>query len=496
MDALVGKKWKVHPVLKYPFLVLVFVGLGLLTVRKGPVVLGALLAAGIGIWALVLLFKYPRINIYGLIFLGFFMAALGRHISGVVPWSLGIDFFLVLAPVMILFKHGEYADFRLANRSLIWCLGIWMGYILLQALNPEAPSLVAWLYVMRGIALYPLLMAFLALVIFNSKKDFYTFLNIWLALSLLGVLWAMKQNFLGVSDAEAQWLASGSGKTHILWGKLRKFAYYFDAGTFGAAMGHACIVAIILFLGPYSRKLKRIYLALGLAFFYAMMLSGTRGALAVPVLGAVTYLVMVRNIKLLVIGGSVMLLSYLFLAHTSMGSGQYEIMRLRTALNPEDASLNTRLRNRELLTDYLQDKPFGGGVGTAGYWGGRFSPNTWLANFEPDGLYTQIRAETGIVGRNLYVGLLLLILFRGMYITAKLKNKEYKNLAMAILAGYAGILMANYGNSVMTQFPISVLTFMGLAFVFSMKYWNEEGVVELPKGQTPVEGARISNIHW
>ncbi len=496
MDALVGSKWRVHPVVKYPFLVLLFITIGYLTAHRGPLILGSILGVGAALWMLVLLYKYPQFNIYGLIVLAFFMAALGRYISHVVPWSLGIDVFLLVAPLALILKHWEYTDFRLANRSLVWLLVIWMGYIILQIFNPEAHSFMAWLYVMRGIALYPLLIAFLGLVLFNSKKDLERFLYLWLGLSVLGVLWAMKQDIIGVSEAESQWLAAGPYQTHILWGKLRKFSYYFDAGTFGAAMGHVSIVALILFLGPYARKRKYAFLAIGITSFYAMMLSGTRGALAVPIIGAVTYLIMVRRVKLLIIGAAILLGGFVFLKHTYIGSSYYEINRLRTALNPEDASLNVRLRNRAMLTEYLADKPFGGGVGTAGYWGRRFSPNTWLANFEPDGLYTQIRAETGIVGRVLYVGILLVILVKGMWIAMRLKTVEHQNLAMAIMAGYAGILMANYGNSVMTQFPIGVLVFLGLAFVFSMPYWNENGEVELPDGPTPVQGARKGTSGW
>ncbi len=78
----------------------------------------------------------------------------------------------------------------------------------------------------------------------------------------------------------------------------------------------------------------------------------------------------------------------------------------------------------------------------------------------------------------------------------KLKNKEYQTISMAFLAGYAGILMANYGNEVMTQFPISLVTFTGIAFIINMQYWDENGVVQLPDGDTPRGGAYQATSRW
>lgn len=127
---------------------------------------------------------------------------------------------------------------------------------------------------------------------------------------------------------------------------------------------------------------------------------------------------------------------------------------------------------------YLQGKPLGGGVGTTGSWGKRFSPGTWLAEFEPDGLYTRIRAETGLLGRNFYVGIWLAILFVGIRRIWRIENPEYKNIAMAFWAGYGGILMANYGNQVMTQYPINLTVFVSIPLVFMIPVKPKKGKEE------------------
>ena len=39
---------------------------------------------------------------------------------------------------------------------------------------------------------------------------------------------------------------------------------------------------------------------------------------------------------------------------------------------------------------------------------------------------------------------------------------------MAFLSGFAGILLANYGNSVLTQFPVSTTTYLSIFFAFAI----------------------------
>lgn len=464
---------------------------GYLIATKGIPVAAALIMFPFIIVFFYLFFKFPKIGVYVALVLCFILPILGRYVPTGIPYGLGIDLVLVLTFVVLALKHWKNLDLSLSSNVVVLLMSLWMIYCILQIGNPAAYSFMAWFYSMRGIALYQLLIIALSFSIFNTKKDWYNFLNLWLALSALGIAWAIKQKFWGVSAAEQRWLDDGNDITHVLFGQLRIFSYYYDAGTFGAAMGHTCILCLVLFQGPYSIIKRYMYLILGLLSFFALILSGTRGALAVPGIGGIAYLIMTRNVRILSIGGGVMLAAFIFLKFTTIGNSNYDINRLRTALDPKDASLNTRLRNRAALTEYLKGKPFGGGLGTTGSWGQRFSPGTWLANFEPDGLYTRIRAETGLIGRIFYVGMWVFILVRGMtFLPLYNDDKERMNITMAVLAGYAGILVANYGNQVMTQFPISLTTFVSITFVYSMRYWNDEGYVELPDRPSPRDGAK------
>ncbi len=453
-------KTVVHPFVRALIALLLCLGVGYLGAKQGISVIFMAMSFPFVILYFIFFFRNPKAGVYTALILGFILPILGRYSNIPIPWGLGVDILLVLTYLILFLKHWKYLDFRLASNDVVLLMSLWMGYILFQIVNPEARSIAAWFYTMRGMGLYQFLIIPLGFILFNSRKDWYNFFNLWLAFAILAILWALKQSILGVSAAEQAWLDAGAATTHILFGKLRIFSYYFDAGTFGASMGQISIMCFILFLGPFSLRRRIFYFLVGLFGFYALMLSGTRGALAVPAIGGILYLIMIRNVKLMVTGAVVLFFSFSF------------------------------------LTEYLKGKPFGGGLGSSGVWGQKFSPHTWLANFPPDGLYTRIRAETGLIGRLFYVGMWLYILGKGVLIMWKLKREEDRVIAMAFLAGYAGILMANYGNEVMTQFPISVMTFLGIPIIMSMKHWNEEGEVELPNGPTPVNGAVYPESRW
>lgn len=480
MDNLFSSARILHPVVRYFLAFLAMAGIGFAYAYKGSIVL----ALSVGIPALlgylIVLFKWPKVGLYTSMILSFAIPVLNRFVYN-IPYGFVVELILLLVYIILFFKHFKSLDFSYAKNDITLALGVWMIYILLQIGNPWALSVTAWAFAMRGIALFQFLVIPLAFIFLTTKKDLKVFLYIYFALSIIGIIWGAKQQLLGLTEAENTFLyRSGAYKTHILFGKLRVFSYYFDAGTYGAAMGQLCIITALLYLGPFKKFYKNALLVISIGAFYAMMISGTRGALAIPATGALIYIILIKNFKYIALALAVMAFGFVFLRYTSIGSSNYNINRLRTALDPQDASLNVRLRNRAQLTEYLTGKPFGGGVGSAGSWGQRFTPNTWLANFPPDGLYTRIRAETGIVGYIIYLSVWLYILYRGFRVCWNLKNPKYKSIATAFLASYAGILVANYGNEVMTQYPNNFITFISLSFIFTIERWDKE-IPEVPE---------------
>jgi len=55
----------------------------------------------------------------------------------------------------------------------------------------------------------------------------------------------------------------------------------------------------------------------------------------------------------------------------------------------------------------------------------------------------------------------------------KIQDHELKARMMAILSGIMGILLANYGNAVMGQFPTSINVYYGIGFLFISMYYDK-----------------------
>jgi hypothetical protein len=339
-----------------------------------------------------------------------------------------------------------------------------------QLVNPEANSRVAWFYAMRGIAFYMILTIPLVFILLRKPEDVERFVTLWAIFSLLGTMKGMMQKFFGVDPWEQRWLDAGGDVTHILFGKLRIFSFYSDAGQFGAAQGMAGVVFSILFLNYKEKKdkLRRYLFGLaGLMGFYGMLISGTRGAIAVPVAGFFLYLILTKNMRVLTLGVIMGMLVFGFLKFTTIGNNNYDINRMRTALDPNDASLQTRKTNQLILKSYLASRPFGGGIGSSGAWGKRFSPNSFLANVATDSWYVVIWAEQGVVGLLIHLTILFIIVGRSAYyIMFKLTHPRIKAQMMAFNSGLFGMMGASYGNAVLGQMPSGIIIYFCMTFMF------------------------------
>lgn len=412
-----------------------------------------------------LLVKYPTWSLHAALVAGFLATGMSRYIPA--PTGLAVDGLLALGLLIALFQREKPAPGGV-SAWLPVAFAAWMGMTILQLANPVGGHPVAWFYAMRGVALYPLLIVAIGYLMQPGEVFLKRFLFIWVALSVLGTLWGFKQLIIGLDPFEQRWLAvPGNYSTHMLFGKLRVFSFYSDSGQFGAAQGHTAVLAGIMALGKGSMRTRLIWAAIAAFSILGLLISGTRGAMAVPAIGGFTYLILCRNWKLLFVGFALMGSVYGGLKYTFIGQNIYEVRRMRTAVveGSDNASLQVRKQNQARLAVYLSDKPFGGGVGSAGYWGQRFTPGTFLADLALDSWYVKIWAEYGIVGLTFYGFMLaFLILLSIRSIKAETDPERYQ-LMLALLSGFTGILMASYGNQVLGQIPTGIIIPISLLYL-------------------------------
>ncbi|WP_421921269.1 O-antigen ligase family protein [Marinifilum sp.] len=446
-------------------------------VAKGGMISGiGILAMPILVSYIYLIFAIPKVGIIGIYILNFLAIGIVRYVKG-VPLGLSIDAQFLLIYLALFFKSYFYKiPWKNGKNDLVLLAAIWYGYALVQLVNPEAASRVAWFYAMRSVSLYMLFTVPLIFILYNKKKDLELLFKIWAILSILGTLKGIMQKNFGVDPFEQAWLDAGNASTHVLFGKLRVFSFYSDAGQFGAAQGHAGVVFLILALNQKrSRRLKIFYIVAGVLGLYGLMISGTRGAIAVPVMGFALYIVLKKQVKIIVMGAIMGISVLVFFKYTTIAQGNPTIRRMRTAFDPNNASLQVRLENQRKLKGYLASRPLGGGIGSAGNWGLRFTPHTFLAQTPTDSWYVMIWAEQGVVGLTLHLFVLFYVLSKSVYIIMfKLKDEEIIGIMSALVSGLFGIMAASYGNGVLGQMPTGLLIYSSMAYLFLAQKFEED----------------------
>ena len=451
--------------------ILLSIFFGWLIANKGLTIGLMLLSLPFIISFLIAVFLQPRIGILLFIVYCFVVPTLGKHIEG-PQFGLGQDAILLFTWLGMLFHRSNRYRFRHIDNDLVWVAVVWFVITILQLANPERPSFIGWFYEMRSATLYWVLSIPLSMLLLNKKSDIDLFLNVIIVLSFIGALYGVKQLYMGPDEAENRWLEAGAKKTHILFGKLRVFSYYAEAAQFGASQAQLSIMCLILALGPYSKKRKILYGAAATVIFYGMLISGTRGAMAALVGGVFIFLVLSKQVRILILG-SLIGLSFLgILKFTSAGSNSEQIERMRTSLDPNDPSFQVRLFNQKILKDFLADKPFGTGVGTIGTWGTKYNQDKFIAQIPPDSLYVKVWAMYGIVGFIIWLGIMLYITGKSAGIIWKTRDPVLKNQLIALCGGATGILLCSYGNEVLNAMPSSMIVYISWAFIWLSPRWD------------------------
>lgn len=374
--------------------ILICLGIGLFVADIGILLPAAIIGISCLIAAQIAFLQNPRLIIWTMVVFCFTFGIMGREIGG-FPFGILQEGILLLGWLTLMFTYDKY-DWSQINNDLVILLLIWFIFCVLEIANPAGASILGWLQEIRAAALYPLLIVPMAFLLVKNNKDLNTFLYLILTLSLLASLNGLKQLYIGPSPGEQRFLDEGGAVTHILWGRLRVFSFYSDAGQFGASQAHIGLVAFILCLGPFKFWKKAILFILAMIMIYGMLISGTRGALFALVIGGFLAILLSKKFKVIIIGGLIAMSLLFVLKYTTIGNNNYQIFRLRSALDPKEASFNVRLNSQRILREYLGSRPFGGGLGVIGVWGETYNRDKFLSTIQPDSYWVKLWAVPGL----------------------------------------------------------------------------------------------------
>jgi hypothetical protein len=350
---------------------------------------------------------------------------------------------------------------------------LWLLYIMLALLSPDVK--IHKFETDRAVFIGTPLCYLVSGVLMNTPKKLRTtllLLGLFVATAAAKAYW---QKVKGFDYAESIWLMAGGWTTHMLQSGIRYFSFFTDAGNFGATMGMFTIIFGII-SAHVKKHISRLF-CLGVTVLagIGMLMSGTRGAMVVPLAGMALYVILSKNFKIIISTMLVGAAIFSFFYFTNIGESNIFISRMRTAFRPsDDASFNVRLGNQRRFAHYLKDKPFGVGVG------GHIVDTERLLNLREkyiptDSHYVGIWVQNGIIGLYIYVGMLVAILIRACYVLMfKVRNKQLRNILAALLCGIFGVWVNGYVGEGMGFLPGIFLIAMFMSFIFNGPYMDKK----------------------
>ena len=390
-------------------------------------------------------------------------------ISSYMDIKLGVITVLItLAVFMLIIIKGIYnrLEWKYAINPMFVVYIIWTAYCILEIANPNHVQ-EAWNVSITQYAVYPLVCAVLVPISIKNKTHIHWLLLIWSIFILFAAFKGYWQKNHGFNERELYFLYElGGAKTHIIWSGIRYFSIFTDAANYGVHMGMAVIGFGISSIFTSNKILKFYYLIITAAAIYGMFISGTRAAIAVPMAGIFLFTLLSGNKKIFSIGAIIGIGVFIFFNFTTIGDGNQNIRRMRTAFNPSnDASYQLREINQEKMKVLMASKPFGYGIGLGGK-AERFHPKE-LMPYPPDSWMVNVWTDTGIIGLTIYILIhSFLFVYCSWILVFKVKDFKLKGLLSAWLCVNFGYFAAAFANDVM-QYPNSIVVYTGFALCVS-----------------------------
>jgi len=414
--------------------------------------------------------------------INYYISGASRYVKVISP-GIFMDLILLVTLVSLVFqffKSNSKYKWRGSYNSLILIAFVWLFYCFLQLLNPEG-LIVAWFTAVRSIGLYFFLLVLISSILLKEFKDLKMIIFIWGILAITAVIKAFIQKVYGFDAAEMYWLyVEGGARTHIIYSGNRYFSFFTDAANFGSGIAFSGVVFAItaIYIKPLWQKI--FYVLAFVACMYGMVISGTRGSVAVPFVGFALLAFLSKDLRVMALTTFMILVVFVFLRYTNYGNGNSYIRRMRSVFNTEDASFRVRIENQRRLRVFMKERPFGAGIGMSRKQAKSYNPNEYLMDKPNDSWYVLVWVETGIVGLILHITILLSILGYGIYIVLfKLRNREVRGVTTALLCGIAGLYVASYSIEIMGQFPTAFILYIAMTAVFlSPSYDRESNLIQ------------------
>lgn len=457
--------------------------LGYYIINEGFVAAAIILIGLASLPIAYIIVTYPKYGIIILLIASYFIMWF-THMGIDYPLGTVIDIIELLLIIGFFIKQKKNPNWGVFRNSASYIILIWVSYNVLQVFNPIAESRLVWVYTIRSVAAV-MIMYFVFVYHIRSIEFIRLLIKIWIALSIIGAAYAFWQEYIDFLPFEQRFLNSDPKYKALLYiaGRWRKFSIYSDPVAFSYNMVISSILCITMMFNPI-KIWKRIFLGL-CAFFmiWAMIFSGTRGAyVLLPAALLLLALLKMTNIQVLIIAGAAsMILGILIYVPTS----NYNLIRFQSAFKPSnDASFNVRAINQKRIQPYIQDHPFGAGLGAVSLTGKQMVKHSVLTGFAPDSGYVRVAVELGWVGLLLFCTLFFVVVTSGINSYIKIKDPELKNYCLAMTLIAFAIAVGSYPQEATVQFPTSIYFYLVVAIITITRQLHDKNY---PKPKKPVK---------
>ena len=417
-------------------------------------------------------FTYKMFTFWILFIVNYFVMFLSKEGLLPLPASLPNELLeLILIAIAIIDLRESHFE-NLANLMILGLLG-WCAFCILEVLNDTCDlgiNISAWFSGIRLMAFQLLYASIVFALYITTPKRIYQVLIVWACCSLFAVFWCWKQKNIGWTQAEYHWLyIQGHARQHMVNGIVRYFGTFTDAANFGIHMAAAAAAFFIIAITNKIKKYKIIFVVVALLCTWAMFMSGTRTAIFCMIAGFMVFIVLSRSIKIIIPVSVFFGLFIGMLMFTNIGNGNNQIRRMRSAFNPNDASANVRDINKEAISKYMKDAPWGIGIGIFEKDIPAWNKFRKVSLIPPDSEYVFIWVRTGKIGVTWFIICNLIMLLGACCIVFfRIKNRSLMGIGAAWCSAFVALHLGGYANQILMQFPNIVVFYGGLTMVYIM----------------------------
>ncbi|WEK36231.1 MAG: O-antigen ligase family protein [Candidatus Pseudobacter hemicellulosilyticus] len=440
--------------------------------------LSVVLVAAVGIILLcVLCIVYPLFGFYCSYVVTICMMFPERMMNSGTPIPTGLipEYLAYLAMLGVLTKdqYRKQISPQFWNHSItIWIL-VLVVYTMLQGINPSMGNKLGWFNYFRKQVSYAAFF-YISYCFLNSRKAIFNFTWFWLVISSLNALYCCKQQWLGFSGFEETWLMADPKRYALFvnFGFVRRFGLLSDPAAAGILYACGTVLCLVLALRAKKAKPRILFYLLAAIHFMATSYTGTRTGTLMVVAGVVLYCVMTLYDKRTVMFCGVFAFGLTALLVAPIYNNQI-INRLRSTFEgSKDPSALVRDVNRHIAQPYVYSHPFGGGINTSGLAGSMYNPGHYLNSIPPDSGYMQVMLEQGPVGLLFTCIFYFVILRTGIRWFYRVKDEELKTLYVAHLAAIFTLMVAQYSQLAIGQYPSVLYFYSVLAMLLKLHQYD------------------------